>query len=259
MEIPPAPRKVKKYYIKKTLRRKWPITYIFSGMFNVALLFIPIIIAVSIGMNHNEIARKFIIRTGTPVKGVITDFWIDSLITKDFVNSIGIRYTYKNIDTVLTESINTFSITDTVQLTRGENIRIKYLGRYSALENFKEYEFSGVYFSLFIPLFYAIICLPFKIFIKSEYGKYKNVLENGSLIIAKIKPMHKTFSLFPKDDVTVKIQYSYEYGNSIKTDEVFIGKEDFITFKPGEEVNILVSENGLSCVITKEFLWYLSK
>ncbi len=139
MEIPPPPRKVKKYYVKKTLRRKWPITYILSGMFNVALLLIPIIAILVISIEYKKIERGIIMEIGQPVEGLITDFWIDSLITKGGVNSVGIQYKYENAGILVTESINTFSITDTTKLKRGESIRIKYFWGQSTTKDFEEY------------------------------------------------------------------------------------------------------------------------
>ncbi len=111
-----------------------------------------------------------------------------------------------------------------------------------------------------LPVFFCTIFLPFRIFINSKYPEFIELLEHGKLVVALIESINHDATILPEKNGTfVKINYSYQYRNLSKKNSVFIGKEDFINVKPGEEVNILVSEDGLSCIITKEFLWYIDK
>lgn len=251
MEIPPPPRKVKKYYINKTLGRKMPITYVMSRLIFLPIVFAIIAIAVFYFNTKHHVDSVTIINDGVSTKATIVDFWVDDSRSKDDINPVSIQYSYENAGSAITNTIKTYAISDTTQLNKGDEIRVKYLGTQSTTIDYEEHQTSGIYNLFLVPVFFLIILLPFKLYSNSQYSEYKNLLENGLLVVGKVKPIGKSSTILPNSNITTKIVYTYEHNGSMKTDEAFVGKDDFIIFKSGEEIDILALGKGLSCIVTK--------
>ncbi len=235
-----------------------PITSLLSQLSILipALLTIPMILMAFVVnkhyVNHSKIRKEGIVSIGK-----VTDFWIAGSVNQNGRNLTSIEYEYSIDNQLFKGNVKTFSISDTNQLMRGNSIQIKYIANQSTATEYEVKEDLNPYFFPLIPLFFFILLFPFKSFMSTEYSKYKRLLQNGILKPGIIESSGNA-SIFSTDSF-INISYSYEHNGSRKTDDVFIGKEDFINLKPGEEVNVLVSEDGLSCVVTKEFLWYLDK
>lgn len=249
-----------------SLLKNRPILSMFGLLFTIPLLFllIPFLILTSnINENSTEVNYETLLKEGFQARGVIKDIETVYDVSINNEHPIIITYSFVKENDTKTDSYQTFVPKKIKELSKGQEIEVKYSEKDSVVVGFPPYSFP-IHIIGLVFIIFPLIGLPFLVIliikIKKELYLYKKGVLNTGIILSISDNMGLMFTKFG-NSATVAYEYKDKQGKSytgksITNDSSLLAKEN-----NSDRIDILFLPNSptKSCIwpeqIAKKMKW----